>query len=149
MARGNNALSDKSGQTTKSSVVSRKRGFSDLNLKLTKHPIRKDIIPLKDDAAIKNAVKNLLISNFYERPFQPTLGANLRGLLIEPAGPITVNRLATAIKDVLKLREKRIEVLNLDIKDNRDNNAYKIYLTFKIKEFDEVNEVEVELRRLR
>ena len=149
MARGNSALSDKSGQTTKSSVVSRKRGFSDLNLKLAKHPIRKDIIPLKDDAAIKNAVKNLLISNFYERPFQPTLGANLRGLLFEPAGPITVNRLATAIKDVLKLREKRIKVLNLDIKDNRDNNAYKIYLTFKIKEFDEVNEVEVELRRLR
>ena len=108
MARGNNALSDKSGQTTKSSVVSRKRGFSDLNLKLTKHPIRKDIIPLKDDAAIKNAVKNLLISNFYERPFQPTLGANLRGLLFEPVGVLTNIELRAVSYTHLTLPTKRI-----------------------------------------
>ena len=52
----------------------RKTGYADLDLSLTKHPIRNDIVLLKDDKAIKNAVKNLLRSNFYERPFQPTLG---------------------------------------------------------------------------
>ena len=49
------AAADKS----KVSIVSRKKAHSDLNLKLTRHPIRKDIIPLKDDAAIQNAIKNL------------------------------------------------------------------------------------------
>jgi len=149
MALGNNALSDKSGQSKNSSVVSKKRGFSDLNLKLTKHPIRKDITPLKDDAAIKNAVKNLLISNFYERPFQPTLGANLRGLLFEPASVLTKVALKSAITKVLVKNEKRISIIELKVEDNRDNNAYRIYLTFRIKEFDEIQEIEIELRRLR
>lgn len=149
MALGNNSLSDKSGQSKKSSIVSKKRGFSDLNLKLTKHPIRKDITPLKDDAAIKNAVKNLLISNFYERPFQPTLGANLRGLLFEPASVLTRVALKSAITKVLAKNEKRIAILELKVEDNRDNNAYRIYLVFRIKDFDEIQEIEIELRRLR
>ena len=78
-----------SGNLEQARIVSRKKPWRDLDLSLKIHPIRKDIIPLKDDAAIKNAVKNLLISNFFERPFQPTLGANLRGLLFEPADAIT------------------------------------------------------------
>jgi len=149
MALGNNSLSDKSGQSKNSSIVSKKRGFSDLNLKLTKHPIRKDITPLRDDAAIKNAVKNLLISNFYERPFQPTLGANLRGLLFEPASVLTRVALKSAITKVLAKNEKRIAILQLKVEDNRDNNAYRIYLVFRIKDFDEIQEIEIELRRLR
>jgi len=149
MALGNNSLSDKSGQSKNSSIVSKKRGFSDLNLKLTKHPIRKDITPLRDDAAIKNAVKNLLISNFYERPFQPTLGANLRGLLFEPASVLTRVALKSAITKVLAKNEKRIAILELKVEDNRDNNAYRIYLVFRIKDFDEIQEIEIELRRLR
>ena len=68
-------LSDSAGQ----SLVSRKKGWADLDLKLTPHPRNGDIIPLRDEKAIKNAVKNLLQTNFYERPFQSTLGANLRG----------------------------------------------------------------------
>jgi len=77
------------GKLEQARIVSKKKPWSDLDLSLKIHPIRKDIIPLKDDAAIKNAVKNLLISNFYERPFQDDLGANLRGLLYEPADVIT------------------------------------------------------------
>ena len=62
-------------------VVAQKKPFRDLDLSLAIHPIRKDIIPLKDDRAIVNAVRNLLITNFNERPFQPTKGANLRGIV--------------------------------------------------------------------
>ena len=50
--------SDKSSTTKQVSIVTRKKNFSDLDMSLTKHPIRKDITPLKDDNAVKNAVKN-------------------------------------------------------------------------------------------
>ena len=53
-----------SGDLEQARVVSRKKPHRDLDLSLKIHPIRKDIIPLKDDAAVKNAVKNLLITNF-------------------------------------------------------------------------------------
>ncbi len=57
-------------------LTARKKGYSDLDLKLTLHPFRKDIVPLKDSEAVKNAVKNLILTNFFERPFQPSVGAN-------------------------------------------------------------------------
>ena len=84
-------LSDKSiiGNVKKAKVTSRVKGWRDLDLSLTLHPIRGDIVPIKDDAAIKNSVKNLLITNFYERPFNDDIGANLRALLFEPADTIT------------------------------------------------------------
>jgi len=115
---------------------------------LTLHPIRKDIIPLKDDAAIKNAVKHLILTNFFERPFQPSLGANLRGLLFEPADTITELAMEDGIKIALK-NEPRIKVIGVSVEDISDRNAYRITAKFYIKEYDQPATVEIVLRRLR
>ena len=88
MAGSPNILGDQAASASVVSTVSRKKGWADLNLSLPLHPIRKDIIPLRDDDAIKNAVKNLILTNFYERPFQPEKAAHLRGILFEPADAI-------------------------------------------------------------
>ena len=48
------------GKLEQASVVAKKKSWSDLDLSLKIHPIRKDIIPLKDDAAIKNAIRNFI-----------------------------------------------------------------------------------------
>ena len=151
MADYNITQGDKSisGDLTKARVVARKKGFRDLDLSLKIHPIRKDIIPLKDDNAIKNAVRNLLISNFFERPFQPSLGANLRGLLFEPAGGITEMNLRENIERVLIRHEPRIEVIQIIVKNLEDQNAYNCVVVFKIKEDDTEESVEIILRRLR
>ena len=137
------------GKLEQSRVVSKKKPWSDLDLSLKIHPIRKDIIPLKDDAAIKNAVKNLLISNFYERPFQDDLGANLRGLLYEPADVITEIELRDNIYDVLSKYEPRISVTSIGITDLSDVNSYNVTVYFNIKEYDSADTVEIVLRRLR
>ena len=144
-------LSDKSisGEYSSSRIVSRKTQWSDLDLALTLHPIRKDIIPLKDDRAIKNAVKNLLLTNFHERPFQPSIGANLRGLLFEPADGITRIALKDNILRVLIQYEPRIKVLDIDVKNTSDENGYQIIVNFLIKEYDRQDTVEIVLRRLR
>lgn len=137
------------GKLEQARVVSKKKPWSDLDLSLKIHPIRKDIIPLKDDAAIKNAVKNLLISNFYERPFQDDLGANLRGLLYEPADVITEIELRDNIYDVLSKYEPRISVTSIGITDLSDINSYNVTVYFNIKEYDSADTVEIVLRRLR
>lgn len=138
-----------SGNLEQARIVSKKKPWRDLDLSLKIHPIRKDIVPLKDDAAIKNAVKNLLVSNFFERPFQPTLGANLRGLLFEPADAITKLDLKQGIRRVLDTHEPRIKVLNIKVLDESDNNSYRITVNFLIKEYDTAESVEIVLRRLR
>lgn len=138
-----------SGNLEQARIVSRKKPWRDLDLSLKIHPIRKDIIPLKDDAAIKNAVKNLLVSNFYERPFQDDLGANLRGLLFEPAGIITEIQLRDSIRRVINKYEPRVKIRSIDITDLSENNSYKINVKFLIKEYDSADSVEIILRRLR
>ena len=143
--------SDKSitGDISKSKVVSKKKPWRDLDLSLKIHPIRKDIIPLRDDVAIKNAVKNLLISNFYDRPFAPDKGANLKGLLFEPNDPITRISMREQIRAVIKKYEPRVAVQKIDISDTNNENGYRIVVSFRIKEYDSNESVEIILRRLR
>tara|TARA_R110000782_G_scaffold104469_3_gene192171 strand:- start:465 stop:896 length:432 start_codon:yes stop_codon:yes gene_type:complete len=138
--------SDKSGQVSITSVKSR---YSDLNLQMIPHPLKKDIIPLKDDAAVKNAVRNLLLTNFFERPFNPTMGANLRGLLFEPNDAITRLAIEDGIRNVLEQYEPRIENINIIVKTTPNENEYRIVLVFSIKENDSVQDLEINLRRLR
>jgi len=137
------------GDLEQARIVSKKKPHRDLDLSLKIHPIRKDIIPLKDDAAVKNAVRNLLISNFYERPFQSDLGANLRGLLFEPAGMLTNIQIRDSIRFCIEKYEPRVSVDSIDITDVVDENRYKIEVFFTIKEFSTQDSVEIVLRRLR
>ena len=151
MASSPTILSDRSiiGDLKKARVTSRVKGWRDLDLSLTLHPIRKDIMPLKDDNAIKNSVKNLLISNFYERPFSRDVGANLRALLFEPADSITRIALKDNIRRVIRKYEPRVVLRGIQINYQDDSNAYNITVIFKIKEFDTNESVEIVLRRLR
>jgi phage baseplate assembly protein W len=142
-------ISDKSGQATAVSIVTRKKAWADLDLDLDLHPINKDIIPLKDDAAIKNSVKNLILTNIYERPFQPFLAGNLRALLFEPASMITEYEIKQSIKDVIDLYEPRIEIQNINVVDSHDNNSWNITIFFLIKQFGVNTSVGVVLQRLR
>ncbi len=144
-----NRLSDRSSSGSyKNSTIARVKGYSDLDLSLKLHPIRKDIVPLKDDQALKNSVKNLILTNFYERPFQFELGANLRGLLFEPADAITELALEDNIKRVLK-KEPRIKTTEVEVIDLPDQNSYRISVKFLIKQFDSSSSIEIVLRRLR
>ena len=138
-----------SGDIKKASIVSRQKGHRDLDLSLKIHPIRKDLNVLRDDNAVKNAIKNLLITNAFERPFQPQLGANLRGLLFEPADAITKIAIKENIKNVIKDYEPRVRLLSIAINDLSDQNAYRLTVKFLIKENDTQDSVEILLRRLR
>ena len=113
------------------------------------HPQKKDIVPIKDDAAVKSAIRTLLLTNFFERPFQPTMGANLRSLLFEPADAITRLAIKDACISVLEIHEPRIENINILVETNSDESEYRIVVVFSIKENDSVQDVEINLRRLR
>ena len=141
--------SDKAAETVQISTVARKKSWADLDLSLVPHAITKDIMPLKDDRAIKNAVRNLILTNFYERPFQHKKGANLRALLFEPADYVTRIELKDGIKEVLAFHEPRIELLNIKVQDEAERNAYRIIVHFMIKEIKADETVSVTLKRLR
>jgi phage baseplate assembly protein W len=122
---------------------------SDLDLLFKPNPISGDINPLKDVEAIKNSVRNLMQTNFQERPFQPEIGSGIRGLLFELADPITMHDIEMAIQRTIDNFEPRVIVQNIDISDDIDNNAYNVSLTFQVIATEQVSTVTIILERLR
>ena len=63
------------------------KSFRDFSLTFEKNAVTNDILALKNEAAIKESVKNIVLYNFYEKPFDPFFGGNIIGLLFENSTP--------------------------------------------------------------
>ena len=106
------------------------RSFKDLDLNFTIHPIRKDINTHKNEYAIINSVKNLVLTNHYERPFQPEIGSNIRRLLFENVDTVTAAQIEREITETVENFEPRVQVSKVTATADPDNNGYKVTLEF-------------------
>jgi phage baseplate assembly protein W len=107
--------------------------YSDLDLRDPfVSPMTKDVMTLRDIVAVKNAVRNLVLTNFYEAPFDPFRGGNIRALLFENANSYTQIAINKEITRVLIEHEPRVNVTSVDVIDNSDINAYQITINFNI-----------------
>ena len=78
-----------------------KESYSDLDILFTAHPVTKDITVKKDADAVKRSVRNILLTNNYERPFKPSLGLNLRSMLFE----LSITHTKVLENDIIRLIE--------------------------------------------
>jgi phage baseplate assembly protein W len=108
------------------------RTFSDLDLNFTKHPVTKDVVRKFDEEAIKAAVKNLVLTQNYERPFHSEIGSQIRGLLFEPATPMLGIMLKRAIADTIINFEPRVKLDDVLVTISPDNNEVYVSIYFTI-----------------
>ena len=94
------------------------------------HPIRKDINTHKAEYAVINSVKNLILTNHFERPFQPEVGSNIRRLLFENVDIILAAQIEREIEETINNFEPRVEVSSITAIPTVDENGYKIILEF-------------------
>jgi hypothetical protein len=106
------------------------RSFKDLDLNFNIHPIRKDVTKHLNEYAVVNAVKNLILTNHYERPFRPNVGSNIRRLLFEPVDAIMSAQLEREIRETVTNFEPRVQINTVTASPVPDENGYKIYLEF-------------------
>tara|TARA_Y100001937_G_scaffold128060_1_gene202280 strand:- start:827 stop:1231 length:405 start_codon:yes stop_codon:yes gene_type:complete len=125
------------------------RTFSDLDLNFTKHPVRKDVNTLTAERAVIGAVKNLILTNHYERPFQPDLGSNLRRMLFENMDNIQAAALEREIGEVINNFEPRASVKNIAVNPKYDENGYEVELTFFIQNLTAPVTINFFLERIR
>jgi len=111
-------------------LIDSSRNFRDLDLNFEIHPVRKDINVFKNEYAVINAVKNLVLTNFYERPFQPQIGSNVRRLLFENVDRIVAAQLERAIEETILNFEPRVQVSRVIATPSPDENKYDVYLEF-------------------
>lgn len=107
--------------------------FKDLKINFKPHPITSDLQVTKEDAAIKQAVVNLLLTVPGERPFQPLLGSNLSRLLFEQLDYGIAALIKNEIRDVIVKYEPRIAITALDVEPDFEENAFSVNLEFDIR----------------
>ena len=110
--------------------VSRQYDYSDLDLDFIAHPTTGDVVKKTGNDAIKRSVRNLILTNFYDRPFRSYIGSSAQQLLFEPAGHLTATHLKNAILEVIGNFEPRVSVTELDIQFDYENNAYNAIIRY-------------------
>jgi phage baseplate assembly protein W len=112
--------------------VEKNLNFKDLNITFKPHPITGDLIVTKDEAAIKQAIVNLLLTNKGERFFDANLGSSISELLFEPLDFGTAAMVSAEVQNTLTFYEPRIKVLSVTAVPDFDQNGFDIELFFEI-----------------
>lgn len=123
--------------------------FSDLDISFQKHPIKKDVVRKLGSQAVIQSIRNLVLMNFYEKPFKPWIACNARKLLFENLSPITASVLKDTILEVIKNHEPRVNVSKISVTANYDANAYSVHMEFFITNQTEATSVSFLLERIR
>lgn len=113
-------------------TTSRKYDFSDLDLDFLPHPTTKDVVKKVGPDAVKRSIRNLILTNFYDRPFQSYIGSNAQKILFDNANPLSANFLRDAIKEVIQNYEPRVRVVDVRVKFDIDNNGYNATIEFVV-----------------
>ena len=106
------------------------RQYKDLDLFFSRKRGSNDIAKITDIEAVKRSVRNLVLTNFYEKPFHPEIGSGVRDMLFENMSPITAVVLARKVEDVIENFEPRARLIGVRALPNLDRNEYEVTIEF-------------------
>ncbi len=125
------------------------RTYVDLDLDFTRHPITNDVVKITDVEAVKRSVKNLINTQFYERPFHPELGCGVRDMLFENYTPMTGIFMRRKIEEVLRNYEPRANLSSIQVNEQMDKNAIDVVVNFYVLNLPNPVSVTTTLQRIR
>ena len=108
------------------------RAFKDISLSFEMHPITKDIPILKNEDAIKRAIRNLIQTVPSERFFNSYIGSEVKTTLFEFVDFGNATILEEQITIAISNYEPRVENVNVKVTPQPDNNAFEVNINFKI-----------------
>ena len=108
------------------------RSFKDVSFTFSKNPITRDVVILKNEEAIKQSVKNLVLTKINERPFNPSLGTNTTSYLFELSTEVSEQKLIDEIERVIINNEPRVALENISVNLSDNENAFDVYIEYLI-----------------
>ena len=135
--------------TTVNSSKRSTRQFKDIDLDFGRNTVTNDVNKLTDVEAVKRSVRNLVLTNHYERPFHPELGCGIRQLLFENLTPMVAIQLERKVQEVLENFEPRAQINNILARPDLDRNAYELTINFYVIGATEPVTISTFLERLR
>jgi phage baseplate assembly protein W len=122
--------------------------FWDFDMNLTVNPVTGDLMLKNTEDAIKQSVKNLVLTNFYERPFKPQLGSQVTGSLFENYSYEIEIFLKREIIRLIRTHEPRVELLEVKVGHNGVDTV-RVVVFFVIKGRSQKSTLELFFERVR
>lgn len=123
--------------------------YSDFFTDLDKHPIRNTVLRKTNVDAVKQSLRNLMLTDRGERLFQPNLGGNIRAMLFENITPQTFLTMQEHIKDVIAAHEPRADVIDVVIAQTSQEHEVQVTIVFRVVNVQEPVTLELLLERVR
>lgn len=123
--------------------------YKDIDNAFTAHPITKKLNVLTNANAIKQSVKNIVLTNFYERPYNARFGGNLVAQLFENGDAFTEYNVSANIRQALRNWEPRALVEKIVVDFVEDSNDLQVSITFRAQNLKDPITTVVNLQRVR
>lgn len=123
--------------------------YSDFLINFDTNPITGVLARSTNEDSIKQALKNLLLTNFTERFYEPLVGSRINALLFEPFSIITELSLKTEIENSIKNNEPRVIIHDVSVSAKEDENGYLINIVFSTINIPQTTQLELFLQRVR
>lgn len=134
--------------------VTRQYDYSDLDLDFIPHPTTKDVLKKTGVDAVKRSLRNLILTNFYDRPFRSSIGSNVNRLLFDNISILAANLLRDFIIVTIVNFEPRVQLTNdeekgVSVTEDLDNNGYRVQIRFTVQNSGAPTYVNLFLERIR
>lgn len=130
-------------------MASNTKKFRDISMVFQSHPVTNDIATKSDVSAVKQSIRNLVLTQHYERPFHPEKGCQIYSLLFENINAVTLQIARQVVINVLTQYEPRANILDVVIEDQSIHNAVNVTIYFTVINSDIVEQVSVYVDDLR
>lgn len=112
------------------------KGFKDLSSSFQTNPLSNDLLGIKNETAIARSIRNLVLTQQGERPFNSILGSKVSGLLFENLDEITGSAIRDEIRTTINNFEPRVNLLEVKVLPNYDSYEYNITIRYEIVGID-------------
>jgi len=129
--------------------MANQKKYVDLDLDFIKHPLTGDVSLKYDDDAVKASLKNLILTNIYEKYFHPEISGNVTSLLFENYNPVIGIRLKNDIERIVNEYEPRARIINATVNPVPDRNLLEIGIIFQVLGSLTTSSLNIPLERLR
>lgn len=121
----------------------------DIDFTFVPHPLTGDLSTKKDSSAIKQSMRNIVLTSFYERGFNVEFGTNLRSSLFENITPLEAQTIRQLISEGIENFEPQVELIDVVVQQNPDENTLNVVIVYTELNNPEEQTFQLDIRRLR
>ena len=123
------------------------RSFKDVNISFAKNAVTKDTAVVKNENAIKQAIKNLVLTRPGEKHFQPEIGSEVYTLLFEPLDDFTAETIQDEIINTINGNEDRVSLESVICEVDEERNGFQVEIRYRIVGIPLVEQISFVLQR--